>query len=142
MHHDLARHLAECDTKLLTLLRAPGQCNVDLGKIPRANRKTRPPFDARQTLANRAGVDLTRINGLGLAAVMSLVSEIGPDLTRFANIEHFCSRLGLCPGTKNSGDKVLSAKTRRSAHRVRQALKMAAMRLSCSGSAPGAFRRR
>ncbi len=73
---------------------------------------------------------------------MKLLSEIGPDLSRFANVKHFCSWLGLCPGTKISGGKVLSARTRRSANRVRQALKMAAMSLSRSDSALGAFYRR
>jgi len=142
MYDDIARHLAECDTKLQALLRALGQRNVDLGKVPRAGSKTRQEFDARQTLANWAGVDLTRINGLGLAAVMKILSEIGPDLSRFETVKHFCSWLGLCPGTKISGGKVLSAKTKRSANRVRQALKMAAMSLSHSDSALGAFYRR
>jgi transposase len=142
MYDDIAGHLAECDTKLQTLLRALGQRNVDLGKVPRAGSKTQQEFDARQTLANWAGVDLTRINGLGLAAVMKILSEIGPDLSRFETVKHFCSWLGLCPGTKISGGKILSAKTKRSANRVRQALKMAAMSLSHSSSALGAFFRR
>jgi transposase len=142
MYDDIAGHLAECDTKLQTLLRALGQRKVDLGKVPRAGSKTRQEFDARQTLANWAGVDLTRINGLGLAAVMKILSEIGPDLSRFETVKHFCSWLGLCPGTKISGGKILSAKTKRSANRVRQALKMAAMSLSHSSSALGAFYRR
>ena len=142
MYDDIAGHLGECDAKLQTLLVELGQRKVDLGKAPRANSKLRLEFDARQILANWAGVDLTRINGLGLAAAMKILSEIGPDLSRFANVKHFCSWLGLCPGTKISGGKVLSAKTKRSANRVRQALKMAAMSLSHSGSALGAFYRR
>ncbi len=73
---------------------------------------------------------------------MKILSEVGPNLSRFANVKHFCSWLGLCPGTKISGGKVLSAKARRSANRVRQALKMAAMSLSHSESALGAFYRR
>jgi transposase len=93
-------------------------------------------------LANWAGVDLTRINGLEVTTVMKILTEIGPDLSRFANVKHFCSWLGLCPGTKISGGKVLSAGTKRSANRVRQALKMAAMALSRSDSALGAFYRR
>ena len=97
---------------------------------------------SRQTLADWAVVDLTRINGLGLAAVMKILSELGPDLSRFANVKHFCSWLGLCPGTKFSGGKVLSAKTKRSTNRVRQALKMAAMSPWHSDSALGAFYRR
>ncbi len=142
MYEDIGRHLGECDTKLQGLLNQLGASQVDLGKAPRAGSKTRAEFDTRQILANWAGVDLTRINGLGLAAVMKVLSEVGPDLSRFANVKHFCSWLGLCPGTKISGDKVLSAKTKRSANRVKQALKIAAMSLSHSDSALGAFYRR
>ena len=50
--------------------------------------------------------------------------------------------LGLTPGTKISGGKVLSSGTKRSANRARQALKLAAMTLSHSDSALGAFYRR
>jgi transposase len=142
MYDDIARHLSECDAKLQALLTDLGQSKVDLGKAPRAGSKLRQEYDARQILANWAGVDLTRINGLGLAAVMKILSEIGPELSRFETVKHFCSWLGLCPGTKISGGKVLSAKTKRSANRVRQALKMAAMSLSHSDSALGAFYRR
>jgi transposase len=142
MYDDIARHLSECDAKLQALLTDLGQSKVDLGKVPRAGSKLRMEFDGRQILANWAGVDLTRIDGLGLTAVMKILSEIGPDLSRFETVKHFCSWLGLCAGTKISGGKVLSAKTKRSANRVRQALKMAAMSLSHSDSALGAFYRR
>ena len=142
MYDDIARHLSECDAKLQALLTDLGQSKVDLGKAPRAGSKLRQEYDARQIMANWAGVDLTRINGLGLSAVMKILSEIGPDLSRFATVKHFCSWLGLCPGTKISGGKVLSAKTKRSTNRVRQALKMAAMSLKYSDSALGAFYRR
>ena len=142
MYDDIAKYLRECDAKLQTLLVALGRHNIDLGKLPRAGSKVRQEYDTRQTLANWAGVDLTRINGLGLSAVMKILSELGPDLDRFANVKHFCSWLALCPSSKISGGKVLSAKTKRSTNRVRQALKMAAMSLSHSDSALGAFYRR
>jgi len=142
MYDDIAAHLGECDRKLQALLSELGQRNVDLGKAPRAGTKSRTDFDGRQILANWAGVDLTCINGLGLTVVMKILSELGPDLRRFDTVKHFCSWLGLCPGTKISGGKVLSSKTKRSANRVRQALKMAAMSLSHSDSALGAFYRR
>ena len=142
MYDDIARHLVECDARLQVLLSELGHSEVDLGKAPRAGSKVRQEFDARQTLANWAGVDLTLINGLGLAAVMKILSEIGPDVSRFETVKHFCSWLGLSPGTKISGGKVLSAKTKRSANRVRQVLKLAAMSLSRSDSALGAFYRR
>jgi len=142
MYDDIARHLAECDTKLQALLAERSQSPVELGNAPKLGSKQRREFDARQALANWAGVDLTRINGLGVTVVMKLLSEIGPDLSRFASVKHFCSWLALCPGTKISGGKILSSGTKRSANRARQALKMAAMALSHSDSALGAFYRR
>jgi transposase len=139
MYDDIARHLGECEAKLQALLTERGRIEVDLGKAPRSGSRARLEFDVRQALANWAGVDLTRINGLGVSAVMKLLAEIGPDLSRFASVKHFCSWLSLCPGTKISGGKVLSSGTRRSANRARHALKMAAMTLSHSHSALGAF---
>ena len=142
MYDDIARHLTECDTKLQVELEYLGDKKIDLGKAPRVGSKLRQEYETRQILANWAGVDLTRINGLGLAAVTKILTEIGPDLSRFPTVKHFCSWLGLSPGTKISGGKVLSSKTKRSVNRVRQALKLAAMSLSHSGSALGAFYRR
>lgn len=142
IYDDLTRHLGECDAQLETLLGGCGAARVDLGKTPRVGSKARAEFDVRQRLANWAGADLTRINGLGVAAVMKLLTEIGPDLSRFANVKHFCSWLGLCPGTKISGGKVLSSGSKRSANRARQALKMAAQSVWHSDSALGAFYRR
>jgi len=142
MYDDIAGHLCECDVKLQALLVERAAVNVDIGKSPRAGSKARAQFDVRQQLANWAGADLTRINGLGQDSVLTILSEIGTDLSGFANVKHFCSWLGLCPATKISGGKVLSARTKRSANRVRQALKMAAMSLARSDSALGAFYRR
>ncbi len=142
MYDDIGRHLAECDAKLQALLQQRSAARVDIGKAPKAGTKLRLEFDVRQSLADWAGVDLTRINGLGVTIVMKLLTEIGPDLSRFATVKHFCSWLGLCPATKISGGKVLSSGTKRSANRARQALKMAAMTLVRSESALGAFYRR
>ncbi len=142
MYDCLAQRIVECDAKIEALLTPLGCHEVTLaGPAKRAGKNT-PRFDLRTALARWAGVDLTRINGLAVSSVLTILSEVGPDLSRFANVKHFCSRLGLCPGTKISGGKVLSARTRRSTNRVRQALKLAAMSLSRNGSALGAFYRR
>lgn len=142
MYDSLAQRLAECDHKTEALLAALGRHEVHLTGAPKRSGKNTPHFDLRTALARWAGVDLTRINGLAVTSVLTVLSEIGPDLSRFASVKHFCSWLGLCPGTKISGGKVLSARTRRSVNRARQALKMAAMSLSRNGSALGAFYRR
>jgi len=128
MYDDIARHLAECDTKLQAELKNLGEKKINLGKPPRSGSKQRLEFDNRQIL--------------GLVAVTKILTEIGPDLSRFLTVKHFCSWLGLSPGTKISGGKVLSSKTKRSVNRVRQVLKMAAMSLARCDSALGAFYRR
>ena len=138
----LAGQCSECDAKLQQLLPQRAAHRVDLGSPPRSGSKARAEFNLRQMLADWAGVDLTRIPGLGATAVLTLLSEIGPDLSRFASVKHFCSWLTLSPGTKVSGGKLLSSRTRRSANRVRQVLKMAAQSLTRSQSALGAFYRR
>jgi transposase len=142
MFDSLAQRILECDSKIEALLVPLGRHEAELAGPGKRLGKNAPQFDARAALARWAGVDLTRINGLSVTTVMTILSEIGQDLSRFASIKHFCSWLGLCPGTKISGGKVLSARTRRSANRVRQALKLAAMSLSRNDSALGAFYRR
>ncbi|CAG2155006.1 IS110 family transposase ISCARN20 [Cupriavidus yeoncheonensis] len=142
MYDSLAQRMAECDAKLQALLAPLGSHEANLSGPGKRAGKNTPAFDLRTALARWAGVDLTRINGLAITSVLTVLSEIGPDLRRFANVKHFCSWLGLCPGTKISGGKVLSARTRRSTNRVRQALKLAAMSLSRNRSALGAFYRR
>ena len=142
MYDSLAQRITECDNKTQALLAPLGRHEVQLTGVAKRAGKNTPRFDLRTALARWAGVDLTRINGLAVTSVLTVLSEIGPDLSRFANVKHFCSWLSLCPGTKISGGKVLSARTRRSTNRVRQALKIAAMSLSRNGSALGAFYRR
>ena len=73
---------------------------------------------------------------------MKVVSEIGPDLSRFKTVKHFASWLKLCPGTRISGGKVLSARTGRSGNQAAQALRLAAAALRNSQSALGAYYRR
>ena len=72
---------------------------------------------------------------------MTIVSEIGADMSRFETVKHFSSWLGLCPGTKISGVKVLGKASKRSANRATQALKLAAAALRSSRSALGAYYR-
>jgi transposase len=97
MYDGLAACIAECDAKLDALLAPLGQHEVQLaGPTKRAGKST-PGFDLRTALARWAEVDLTRNNGLAVTSVLTVLSEIGPDLSRFANVKHFCAWLCLCP---------------------------------------------
>jgi len=84
----------------------------------------------------------TVIPGIDTSTALKVISEIGVDLARFPTVKHFTSWLGLCPGTKISGGKVLSSATKPCANRAAQALRMAAQALRKSQTALGAHHRR
>ena len=99
-------------------------------------------FDVRTHLHRITGVDLTRIDGIDDTTALKILSETGVDMTRWKSEKHFASWLGLSPGNKISGGKVLNTKTKPSANRAAAALRVAAFALSNSKSALGAFYRR
>jgi len=136
--------LVECDRQLEAMLAALQRDEAATpGKARRRSRaKNAPKFDVRTHLFGVCGVDLTRIDGIDATTALKVISEIGPDLSRFASAKHFASWLGLCPGTKISGGKLLSGKSKRTANRAAQALKLAAAALRSSQSALGAYFRR
>jgi transposase len=135
--------LAECDRELEQQLHSlqvhdgePAQ-----GK-KRSHGRNAPKFDLRTQLFKMCGVDLTRIDGIDVTTALAVVSEVGADLSRFPSDKHFTSWLGVCPGTRITGGKVLSGKTKRCANRAAQALRLAAAALRTSQSALGAYFRR
>jgi transposase len=135
--------LAECDgaieAQLETLHVHEG--TPDKGK-KRGRSRNAPKFDLRTHLFKICGVDLTRIDGIDITTALTVVSEVGPDMSRFTTVKQFTCWLGLCPGTKITGGKVMSGKTKRVANRAAQALRLAAAALRTSKSALGAYFRR
>ena len=99
-------------------------------------------FDARGYLYRITGIDLTRIEGIQAPTALTIIGEIGIDMSPWPTEKHFASWLGLCPGSKISGGKVLSSKTKPSANRAAHAFRLAAYSLQRSKSAIGAFLRR
>ena len=99
-------------------------------------------FDLTSELIRIAGVNLTKIPAIGASTALTIVSEIGLDMSRWRSAKHFASWLGLCPGNKVSGGKRLSGKSKPCANRVAIALRVAANTLYNSECAFGAFLRR
>src|SRR5207249_8500335 len=81
MYDSLAQRLLECDTKLEALLAPLARQPIELARAGNRHGKKTPGFDPRTALARWAGVDLTRINGLAVTSVLTVLSEIGPDLS-------------------------------------------------------------
>jgi len=101
-----------------------------------------PTFDVRGELYRMSGVDLTAIDGISDITALKVLSETGTDMSRWKSEKHFSSWLGLSPGNKVSGGKILSSKTKPTTNRAAAALRMAAFTLSNSKSALGAYYRR
>jgi transposase len=135
--------LAECDTEIeLQLQRLQVHDGEPAKGKKRGRARNAPKFDLRTQLFRMCGVDLTRIDGVDVTTALAVVSEVGTDMSRFPTIKHFTSWLGLCPGTKITGGKVMSGKTKRVVNRAAQALRLAAAALRSSKSALGAYFRR
>src|SRR3954470_13028635 len=101
-----------------------------------------PGFDVRTALYYVVGLDLTGIEGISELTALTLISEIGPGVSRFATVKKFCSWLGLCPNWKKTGGRVKSSRTRRGVNRAALALRLAAQSLHHSKGAVGGFLRR
>jgi transposase len=137
-----AEQLGACDAKIEQLLAGLARFDASDAKPRSKVSKGAPKFDLHRALIRWCGVDLTRIDGLQVTTVLKILAEIGTDLSRFKSVKHFCSWLSVCPGTKISGDKRLSGRTKPCPNRVKQAFKMAAMSLAHSHSGLGAYYRR
>jgi transposase len=140
--------ISECDQRIEEYLKVldkvrddkPGGGGKQNGR--RSGGEKEAQVDTRTPLYQMSGVDLTRIDGIAAQTALTLISEIGTDMTRWASEKRFTSWLGVCPGTKTSGGKVLSSKSRPCANRAAMALRMAASTLYRSQSALGAYLRR
>src|SRR3954469_17264043 len=132
-----------------------GQIALQLGRMkcdralpplkpkPRPKRRASSPgFDVRAALYYVVGLDLTEIEGVSELTALTLISELGPGVSRFATVKKFCSWLGLCPNWQKTGGRVKSSRTRRGVNRAAQALRLAAGSLHHSQGALGGFLRR
>jgi transposase len=137
--------IQQCDAEVEQCLsQFSSQSQEPLPPRPKGKKPSRnaPKFDLRSQLYRITGVDFTQIDGLEALTIQSIISEVGLDATRFPTVKHFTSWLGLCPGSRISGGKVLSAKTRQVTNRASSAFRMAAQSLANSQTALGAFYRR
>jgi hypothetical protein len=105
--------------------------------VTKKHRVNDPAFDARKYLYTTTGMDLTEVDGLEASTVLTVISEIGLDMSRWPTEKHFTSWMTLCPGVNKTGGRSesKSGRTRPSSNRAATALRMAAstlMRADCA----------
>jgi transposase len=128
---------SKCDPEKIDQLK-----KKSIRKKPKKLKKHEYAFDLTSELIRITGVDLTKIPGIGASTALTIISEIGLDMSRWPTAKNFASWLGLCPGNKVSGGKRLSGKSKPCANRVSVALRIAANTLYNSECAFGAYLRR
>ncbi len=88
------------------------------------------------------GTGLTQIDGLDVMTAMTILSEAGWDMSKWADENHFVSWLRLYPDNRISGNKIIGKGRLPTNNRASIALRMAASTLRMSNTYLGAqFRR-
>lgn len=154
------QQMAQCDQRIEQALAAipkappvtsapplrpiPADAHAQGTKRPKRPQKgnNAPTIDFTQALIRICGMDLMKVCGLNLLSVLMLIGEIGVDMSRWRSARAFCSWLGLCPGTKISGGKVLSRRTRKVNNRAATILRLAAWAAGKTDTWIGRFYRR
>ena len=138
-HDVLQGQIEACEARIDSEL--DGQAPGGAANEPSPARRARESV-VRERLHRMLGADLTAIPTVGVETALTVAAEVGADLSRFATAAHFCSWLGLAPGTRISGDKRLGGPSARQTNRVGQALRMAASTARNSKTTIGAAHRR
>jgi hypothetical protein len=141
------QQVQECDAQLQAYL---GTFADARGGQPRPRRQrprspkrpNEPAFDVAEALYRMAGVDLTVLEGIDASTALVLLSEVGPDVSRFATVKHFTSWLGLSPQHQGSAGKIRSRRIRRGMNRAGRALRLAVQGCYHAQHVLGAFYRR
>ncbi len=143
------QQIVECDQELERKFSAlkPVHGNDDLPPLDPTDKrnthsKNAPAYDGRTLLYHLLGVDLVAVDGLNEVTAQIIISEIGTDMTRWADDKHFCAWLGLAPHHDISGGKVLRRRTLKTHNRAGQAFRLAAQAVSRTETVYGAFFRR
>ena len=149
LHHTYEEKIHACDEQIVAETAGlPDKVDLSLKPLPArkegraAHKDQLAGQDMREGVYKKLGADLTAIEGIGITTALVILTEVGPDLSRFPSEKHFASWLGLCPDNRISGGKVLSSRTRRVINRVSDALRIGATSLERSQTAMGGFYRR
>ena len=115
----------------------------DMPKVKRkVSNKHKIQFNLTAYLKEILGVDVTEVFGISELSALTILSEVGNDMSKWKTEHHFTSWLGLAPNTKISGGKVISSRIKKKKQYAGQAFRIAANSLYNSKSPIGDYYRR
>lgn len=160
------QQMAECDARIEALLRTLPSAQLS----PTPALKSEPAATAPQPIAAQAasakkkrkrkaggnapkqdflpeliricGTDLSQMGGLNMLSILILISELGTDMSKWRSEKAFCSWLGLAPGNKISGGRVLSSRTPFVINRISTLLRTLAINIGRTDTWLGSHHRR
>jgi len=141
--------IEECDIEIEKLLieQIASKNEGVIPDIPKVKRKAQNgkhkiPFNLTANLKEILGVDVTEICGISEISVLTIMSEVGIDMSKWRTEHHFTSWLGLAPNTKTSANKVISSRIMKKKQIAGQAFRIGATSLYHSKSPLGDYYRR
>jgi len=141
LDEEIERRLVPMSTKC-TLDGETRASNRKAAVAYRKNYKNAPCFDAQTRLHEMLGVDVCQIPGIGATNALGIVMEIGTDMTRWPDENHFSSWLSLSPNPNVSAGKNLGTKTKKNSNSAAYQFRMAARTLRRNDGPLGSFYRR
>jgi len=138
------QQIEACDREIEAYLsQLDSKCDPDPAKRYKSSKsKNDPSFDLGAHLYRISGVDFTKIDGLDVLTVHTILTEAGLNPEAFGTEKRFASWLGLCSENRITGGRIISNKTRKVVNRASKAFRMAANSLKNSQSALGGYFRR
>lgn len=162
------QQMSECDAKIETVLKtlpsavvsptpsptselaaeiAAAQVAPAGGESVKKKRKRKaqgnaPKQDFLPELTRICGTDLSKVGGLNMLSILILISEVGTDMSKWRSEKAFCSWLGLAPGNKISGGRVLSSRTPFVINRIATLLRTLAINIGRTDTWLGSHHRR
>lgn len=128
--------IEECDVAIAALIEQKitqneaqnGEQRPEFAKEGRKKKNKNAPDMDIEKLAFQltGGIDLAKIDGVSGQTLLSIISEIGVDVSAFPSAKHFASWLHLSPNNKKTGGKVKASHTPNKKNRISLALQRAA----------------
>lgn len=160
------QQMSECDASIETVLKAlpsaapsptpepqpevataAPQAASEEAELTKTKRKRKaggnaPKQDFLPELIRICGSDLSKVGGLNMLSILILISELGTDMSKWRSEKAFCSWLGLAPGNKISGGRVLSSRTPFVINRISTLLRTLAINIGRTDTWLGSHHRR
>ena len=136
-YNHFQHQIANCDEKINLLLQKSVEIKENSASLLKTQRskykppkninyKNCPPTQMAEHVYNLCGVELLNIPGINTGTMLTLISEVGLDLSKFKTAKHFTSWLGLAPNNRITGGKVISSHTDSKKNRIALAFRDAA----------------